>query len=91
MQGEIHSIDASDYNGSLNWDFVKRNIVRGFKFTVAGGTGFFIAEAILFLGIALVGESYLLEINSIAAILRIAGGFFINELWKHTVFSRQAS
>ncbi len=81
MQGETQSIDVSEFDGFPNWSFVKRNIVRGFKFTVAGGAGFFIAEALLFIGLFLVGETYLLEINIFAAILSIAGGFFINEFW----------
>ncbi len=66
-------------SGSLS--FIKRNIVRGLKFTIAGGAGFFIAEGLIGLGILAVGLQYLVEINIVAAILSIAGGFFINEYW----------
>lgn len=70
--------DNSDARGL---PFVRRNIIRGLKFTIAGGTGFFIAEALIALGILIAGLPYLVEINIIAAVLSIAGGFFINEYW----------
>lgn len=81
MQGETHSAEGEKPSGYLNWDFIKRNLVRGLKFTIAGGTGFFIAEALIFIGLVAVGTAYLVEINVFAAILSIAGGFFINEYW----------
>lgn len=81
MQGEIHSVDAEDYGSLPGWEFVKRNLMRGIKFTIAGGTGFFIAEALIFIGLVLVGSTFLLEINILAAIVSIAGGFLINEFW----------
>lgn len=61
--------------------FIVRNLIRGFKFVVAGGSGFLAAELILFLGLRLAGISYLIEINIIAAILSVTLGFFINEYW----------
>lgn len=61
--------------------FAKRNIIRGVKFTVAGGAGFFIAEGLIATGILIAGLPYILEINIVAAVLSIAGGFFINEYW----------
>lgn len=81
MQTNNQIVDSGDFLDRLNREFIKRNVVRGFKFALAGGTGFFIAESLIFLGLVLVGDTYLIEINVVAAILSVAGGFFINEYW----------
>lgn len=81
MQSETPQYDGVKYGEKSNWQFIKRNIVRGIKFVIAGGTGFFIAEGLILAGLLLVGEGYLLEINVFAAILSVAGGFLINEYW----------
>lgn len=81
MQSDQPIVESGDFLDQLSWGFVRRNIVRGFKFAVAGGTGFLIAEGLIFMGLVLVGDNYLLQINAVAAILSIAGGFFINEHW----------
>lgn len=81
MQTDSAARREQDPSGESVLEFAKRNIVRGFKFTVAGGTGFFIAEGLIAAGILVAGLPYLLEINIVAAVLSIAGGFFINEYW----------
>lgn len=68
-------------NQDKNAGFIARNVKRGSKFLIAGGSGFLTAEFILFLGLRLVGVSYLVEINIVAAILSVTLGFFINEYW----------
>ena len=61
--------------------FIARNLKRGSKFVIAGGSGFLTAELILFIGLRLAGIAYLVEINIVAAILSVTLGFFINEYW----------
>lgn len=62
-------------------DLLSRNAKRGFKFVVAGGSGFLSAEAILFIGLYIATIKYLIEINIVAAILSVSLGFVINEYW----------
>lgn len=81
MQTEDDSHEQTSLSGILNWQFIKRNIVRGFKFTVAGGTGFLIAELILFIGLVTAGAAFLVEIDIVAFVTSVAAGFFINEYW----------
>lgn len=81
MQNESTGFENENNREGLTWSFVKRNLIRGLKFVVAGGTGFFIAEILIFLGLVLLGKQYLLGINIFAAIVSVAGGFLINEYW----------
>lgn len=81
MHNEPGLYDDGNVHEGFTWSFVKRNIIRGLKFVVAGGTGFFIAELLIFLGLVLLGDPFLLGINIFAAIVSVAGGFIINEYW----------
>lgn len=81
MQVEQENTDSGNSRGWLSWSFIRRNIIRGFKFALAGGAGFIVAEFILFLGLVIVGVSYIVAIDVFAGVLSVAFGFVINEYW----------
>ncbi len=62
-------------------ELIRKNLFRSIKYSLSGYLGFFVLEAVTFLGLRLLGYSRIVEIDALAFFTGVSLEFIVNEYW----------